>query len=231
MLSMTKVLFIGNSHTYMNDMPYLFKEIFEKSCSETCDVTMLAYSGRDLAWHRKEYFSIRFALLYGNYDYCVIQQAAHPFPPKEEMMENGEALCALCRTTGTIPVLYMTWAEKAMPENQQKMIDAYEELAEKTGALCAKAGVVWQNVRNTHPDIELFFKDGEHASPYGDLLIASVFVKTLRPEAKLRVPDSLIDFQVHFEGDFPEASMDKERFFAPKPSWIRTIVRTVEEML
>ena len=75
-----RVLFVGNSHTYMNDMPALFADVMEKTTGEKTEVSMLAYSGRQLEWHRAEYFSLRFALLYGNYDYCVFQQAAHPFP-------------------------------------------------------------------------------------------------------------------------------------------------------
>ncbi|MCR4951435.1 MAG: hypothetical protein K6A40_08955 [Solobacterium sp.] len=228
---MTKILFLGNSHTYMNDMPFLFKEVFERSCREVCDVTMLAFSGRDLEWHRKEYFSLRFALLYGNYDYCVIQQAAHPFPEKSTTMENGRKIIDLCRRTGTIPVLYMTWAEKAYPENQKKMINVYTALAEETGAMLAKAGIVWEAVRKEAPQIDLFFKDGEHASPYGDLLIASVLCRTLRRNVQLKAPARLIDFHVHFENEFPEASFGDDRFFTPDPEAVDTILRMVTELI
>ena len=79
-----RVLFVGNSHTYMNDMPQLFRETCERTTGVPTEVTRLAFSGRHLRWHLSEYFSLRFALLYGGYDYCVIQQAAHPFPPREE---------------------------------------------------------------------------------------------------------------------------------------------------
>ena len=77
-----RVLFVGNSHTYFNDMPALFAAMCERLCGEKPDVTMLAFSGRPLSWHREEYFSLRFALLYGRYDYCVLQQQAHPSPTR-----------------------------------------------------------------------------------------------------------------------------------------------------
>ena len=67
------VLFLGNSHTYFHDMPALFARFGEKTCGEKPHVTMLAYSYRDLDWHQKEYFALRFNLMYGGYDYCVIQ--------------------------------------------------------------------------------------------------------------------------------------------------------------
>ena len=68
-----RVLFVGNSHSYFNDMPELFARFTERTTGVRPSVTMLAYSARDLTWHRTEYFSLRFNLMYGGYDFCVIQ--------------------------------------------------------------------------------------------------------------------------------------------------------------
>ena len=91
-----RVLFIGNSHTYFNDMPHTFAGMVQSLTGARPEVTMLAYSDRDLAWHREEYFAVRFALLYGNYDYCVLQQQANPTrrsrPPSKT--RSGSSVCA-----------------------------------------------------------------------------------------------------------------------------------------
>ena len=211
-----KVLFVGNSHTYMNDMPQLFREVYGQTTGCSAEVTMLAYSGRPLSWHLAEHFSLRFALLYGGYDYCVIQQAAHPFPPEEETLADGRELIDLCRQTGTTPVLYMTWAEARFPENQQKMIDTYTKLRDLTGARLAPVGIAWQWLRKAHPEVELFYKDGEHASPYGDLLIAAVLTATLAGTADVRLPAHVRDFQAAFGAPgHPMASMDREALLLP----------------
>ena len=39
-----RVLFIGNSHTYYNDMPEMFRQIAEENQVD-CEVTMLAHCG------------------------------------------------------------------------------------------------------------------------------------------------------------------------------------------
>ncbi len=174
-----KVLFVGNSHTFFNDMPELFAEFVRETTGEKPEVVMLAYGGRDYLWHRKEYFALRFNLMYGGYDYCILQQAAHPYPPKEETMQYGKAIIDLCKANGVKPVVYMTWAEKRFPENQQKMIDTCTQLAEENDALLAPVGAIWQNVQKFCPDIELYFRDGEHAGPYGDFLIAAVMCRLL----------------------------------------------------
>ena len=174
-----KVLFVGNSHTFFNDMPELFAQFAAETMGSKPEVTMLAYGGRDYAWHRKEYFALRFSLMYGGYDYCILQQAAHPYPPEESTLEAGGEIIDLCRRCGVTPVVYMTWAEKRFPENQQKMIDTCEKLASEKDALLAPVGRIWQKVLNEHEDIDLFFADGEHASPYGDFLIAAAMCKVL----------------------------------------------------
>jgi hypothetical protein len=151
-----KVLFIGNSHTYFNDMPHLFADMCEALSGERPEVTMLAYSGRTLRWHTKEYFSIRFALLYGNYDYCVIQQLGHPFPGLTETEPEIAALVSLCRAYGVKPVLYMTWAKKDEPEKIAEISAAYRTLAERYGTLLAPIGELFETLRISHPEIVLY---------------------------------------------------------------------------
>ena len=206
-----KVLFVGNSHTYFNDMPALFARFVESAAGECPEVTMLAYSGRDLSWHRKEYYSLRFNLMYGAYDYCVIQQAAHPYPPVESTLRFGAAIIDLCRRCGVTPVVSMTWAEKRFPEHQQLMIDTCETLAREQNALLAPVGKVWQTVREEYPDVELYYRDGEHASPYGDFLIAAVLCRLMTGTVPEAMSGTGFDFMQGgpFDLSMPEAIENK----------------------
>ena len=208
-----KVLFVGNSHTYFNDMPEMFAQFVERTVGEKPDVTMLAYSGRELEWHRSEYFSIRFALMYGGFDYCVIQQAAHPYPPVDQTEKYFGQLADICRRCGTKPVVFMTWAQKEHPENQQIMIDTCEKLARDNGALLAPIGAVWERVINDYPDIDLFYEDGGHAGVYGDFLIASVLCRTMTGDISPNVSGEGFDFNcgAPVEWEPPTVCEDKER--------------------
>lgn len=229
-----KVLFIGNSHTYFNDMPHLFSDMCRKTGEAETDVTMIAYSGRTLAWHEKEYFSVRFNLLYGNYDYCVIQQAAHPFPPEEETIPHAERLIKLCKSVGTAPVLYMTWAEKEKPENQRNMIDTYTKLANETGTLLAPIGRIWAKIRERYPDIELYYRDGQHASVYGDYLIAATFFAVIVKGDVSKLDDMALDFTKGMVLDFekPRVIEDKESIGCRlEEEKCRRINRTIKEIL
>lgn len=197
-----KVLFIGNSHTFFNDMPNLFTDMVQQESGEPVDAVMLAYSGRDLHWHHQEYFSVRYNLLYGQYDYCIIQQAAHPFPDPCSTDANADWILQLCHTAHTKPVIYMTWAEQAHPEHARMMIDYYTGLAGRSGSLLAPVGHVFEALRNSHPEINLYWKDGEHASVYGDYLAASVLASTILQHPLTSMSCTGLDFLQDVPFDF-----------------------------
>ena len=210
-----KVLFIGNSHTYFNDMPELFARMAEKTTGEKPEVTMLAYSGRELIWHRQEYFSVRFALMYGGYDFCVIQQAAHPCPPEDETLRYGGDICALCRKSGAKPVIFMTWAQKDKPENQRQLTGLCSRLAAENDALLAPIGEIWQRVVAKDPAIELYHTDGGHAGPYGDFLIAATLCKTLTGSVSPEVAGEGFDFTAGVEIDWETPAVCENRQAIP----------------
>ncbi|MBR3295234.1 MAG: hypothetical protein IKI62_03140 [Clostridia bacterium] len=210
-----KVLFVGNSHTFFNDMPALFARFAEMTTGEKTEAVMLAYGGRDYKWHRKEYFAVRYNLLYGGYDYCVLQQVAHPYPASEETLQYGKELIDICHRTGTTPVIFETWAEKRFPENQQKMIDTCRKLAQDNDPVLAPVGEIWQKVCKRYPDIELYFRDGEHAGLYGDFLVAAVMCRTMTGKISGDVSGIGIDFMGEIRPDFDMPSMieDRDRLF------------------
>ncbi|NCB33728.1 MAG: hypothetical protein EOM64_07590 [Erysipelotrichia bacterium] len=190
-----KILFVGNSHTYFNDMPHLFSTMMEQGTGSYAEADMLAYSGRDLQWHRQEYFSLRYQLLYGHYDWCIIQQAAHPFPPEEQTFADAKWIIDLCHVLRIKPAVVTTWSKKGQPEIQDQMNAFYRHLTEETDALSVPVGDAWQIVRINHPDIELYWADGAHASPTGDYLTAMVLYGAISGQSNFEtLPDAAIDF-------------------------------------
>lgn len=196
-----KVLFVGNSHTYFNDMPHTFARLCA-AAGTPAEAVLLAHSGQPLAWHLNEYFELRYNLLWGGYDFCVIQQQAHPFPGCEATREPLERIAALCRAGGAQPVLVTSWAERRAPEHQAQMSETMARLAAETGALAAPVGEIWQTVRRTHPEIELFWRDGEHASPLGDYLVAVTLAALLTGTDARQLPTLGADFARGAEIDF-----------------------------
>ena len=233
-----KVLFIGNSHSYFNDMPRTFADIYEELTGEKTDVTMLAYSWKDLEWHMSvEYFTARFNILYGGYDYCIIQQAAHPFPGEETTLANAARIGELCDKAGVKKIVIQAWAEKIYPEHQELLSSANAKVAEAIGARLAPMGTIWEKIRgdlkesittdkfNSDGHIDLYWQDGEHAGPYGAFSIAATLCAMIsgRKATELSEVFSLGDYGAGNAGTYESADLG-----AKKPLPFRDFVQDME---
>ncbi len=173
-----KVLFLGNSHTYYNDLPALFREICREMGREV-EVSMLAQPGVTYKWHLTNGTDFRFALMHGGYDYIVMQQAAHePCPGLEETLEGALEICDCARKCNITPIQTVPWARLGVDE-QKKMYGIYETVCRETGAKENPVGRVFEYINATRPDIRLHWFDGAHASPYGSYANALCTYKTI----------------------------------------------------
>ena len=149
-----RVLFVGNSHTFFNDMPTIF-QMFCRENGIEAEVVMQAHPGVHLSWHLSQQWELRYGLVQGHFDYMVFQQAAHPCPPMEETLQDGSRIVELARAQGVKPIATITWCERRFPENQQKMYEIFDALREKTGICCSPVGQVFQRVEREEKDIDL----------------------------------------------------------------------------
>ncbi len=62
-----RLLFVGNSHTFFNDMPEMVAERFRKDGYD-CEVAMIAHGGWSLSQLVEEP-EVQFNIRYGHYDY------------------------------------------------------------------------------------------------------------------------------------------------------------------
>lgn len=160
-----RILFIGNSHTYFNDMPATVAAP-AGACGYACEVTMIAHGGWFLEQHVREP-DVRFNILHGHYDYVVLQEHAHPFGPEEKFYTAVRRLNEWISQAGSRPVIYLTWAKKDEEPNQARMTAAHEKIAAEIGAVLAPVGVNWWNYQKSRPEVEMYFEDGAHASEHG----------------------------------------------------------------
>ena len=246
-----KVLFVGNSHSYFNDMPRTFADLYEGLTGEKVDVTMLAYSWKDLEWHMSvEYFTVRYNILHGGYDYCIIQQAAHPFPGEETTMENAARIAELCDKVGVKKIMIQAWAEKIYPEHQELLSTANAKVAEAIGAQLAPMGPIWEKIRRVDGDIELYWQDGEHAGPYGAFSIAATLCAMISGRKASEIEETFAcgdaasagekkplpfrDFVQGMDLDFHHPRVlenPAEILVDPEPEKIKTILEIVDEYL
>ena len=172
-----RTLFIGNSHTYFNDMPAIFK-ILCKEQDVDMQVAMLTKGGMGLDYHA-ENEQTRFNILYGDYDFVILQHVAHPMGEYDVMEAAADKIVSWIREAGAVPCYYMTWTEEDNESFQAEMAARYRKLARKHECLLAPVGEKWWEEIHRNPSVDLYDEDRRHASGAGSIFAAQVILDTL----------------------------------------------------
>ncbi len=220
-----KILFLGNSHTYYNDLPALFKKIC-KECGKDVEVNMLAQPGVTYGWHLGQYTDLRFALVQGGYDYIIMQQAAHePCPSKEETIADAGRIIEMARAQGTQVIQTLPWARVDIPEEFEKMKDIYYTLCDKYSVKLNPVGHVFEDIIKNNPDIRLHWFDSAHAGPYGSYANALCTYMTVFGTAPQGASDESYDmYPVDGEGAVCDKNKLKVSLDSDKAQRIRNAV-------
>ena len=196
----TSVLFIGNSYTYVNDLPNTLRQL-ALSLGDTVTVASSAPGGYTLFQH-STYAPTLAAIESQDWDYVVMQEQSQlgALPLDVTTTEIGATSLAQRIEDNyecTYPVFYMTWGRQNGDDQncanfpfmctydgmQQGLRTNYIALAEYNDGFVAPVGAAWKVVRDTQPGINLYDADGSHPSPAGTYLAACVFYCTLFEES------------------------------------------------
>ena len=188
-----RILFIGNSHTFANGLPYQLREMINSAAGrEECQAWMATAGGMDLAWHAAE-SGTQLNLACHPWNYVVLQQQSPPFDGYEALAAGYDGLEPGIRRAGAEPLLFVTWKRRSAPESDQDELDAaFARLAGERGARLVPVGAAWRRVRREHPEIELYTPDGSHASPAGSYLAACVFFHVLIDKKPQGLPARIV---------------------------------------
>ncbi len=188
-----RILFIGNSHTSHNALPFQMREMIRsRSGTEACEVWSAAVGGRSLSWHADNRGTIQ-ALRQFAWEHVVLQQATHPFGGYEELAEGFEKLRPHIDKSGADVTFYSTWKQKSAPDEEQRHLDAaFTRLVETYSLRMAPVSRAWARIRAEHPGIELYNPDESHASPAGSYLAACVLFLVFTGESPVGLPSQLV---------------------------------------
>jgi len=177
-----RVLFIGNSYTYYNELPKIVAEMAKAGHQCTLDVRMIAPGGARLEDHWND-ANTRAVVRDEHWDFVVLQEqstlgAAQP-TTDQFFLPFAKKWAEEIHRIGAEPVFFMTWSRERAPQEQAFISDAYLRAAKETKSAVAPVGIAWERVRRIYPNIELYEKDGSHPSPAGSDLAACVIYATL----------------------------------------------------
>jgi hypothetical protein len=167
-----RVLFIGNSLTYGNDVPALVRALSEQAEGPTLRTAMVAFPDYSLDdhWSRG---SAQDALRTARWDVVVLQQGPSSLPENRALLiAASERFAPLIRAAGARIVLYEVWPTRARRGDAVAAQQSYREAARAVGGSVAPAGTAWTVALATNPALALYDVDGLHASLPGSLLAA-----------------------------------------------------------
>jgi hypothetical protein len=188
-----RVLFVGNSHTYVNDLPTLFVNLAQ-SGGHSVVKDMSAPGGYTLQQHTTNTTTLA-KISQGTWDYVVIQeQSEYPvieYYRDSSMYPSARILDSLIRSYGQQTAFYMTWGWRDGGQHtinghsspvfrdyyhmQDSVTSAYTRIASELNALLVPAGSAWRIAKMLDTSLVLWLEDGYHPTLIGSYMAACVF--------------------------------------------------------
>lgn len=181
-----RILMLGNSFTFANNMPEMLAGILE---AEVVHHTRGgAYLAEQLNPETDMGERTQNALDQEVWDYVVLQEySTGPIANRAQFMDSVEKLCEQIRENGAVPILYATWAFKQggtklaesgleYDDMYRGLYDAYHEAGEKNNVSVADVG---KRFYELSPQENLFAHDDYHPNEAGSRLAAETIAAVI----------------------------------------------------
>ena len=196
----TRILFIGNSYTYVNNLPELLADLGRRakpSRTITTDWVVAPGASLEQLWDDGRAVS---KIRERRWDFVVLQEQSMlggavvngkmTVAEPANLWKYGRLFDHEIKQAGARTVLYQTWAPRTNPEWQIKIDAGYVPLARELGALRAPVGPAWARVIRERPGLDLYFSDGRHPGPAGSYLAACTLWATMFQQSPEGLPAS-----------------------------------------
>ena len=183
-----RVLFIGNSLTYFNDLPSFVQAFAQSRARKPLAFKAVTFPDFSLEDHWNQ-GDARKAIAQGGWNFIVLQQG--PSASNEGravLLEYSRRFAQEIRQIGGRPALYMVWPSASRMQDFNGVIESYKRAAEEIGGLLFPVGEAWLKALKRDPKLELYSSDGLHPTMAGTYLAASVIYEYLYDESAIGLP-------------------------------------------
>ena len=188
-----RALFIGNSYTYVNNLPQLVADV-ASSTGDTLFFDSYTIGGYTLDQHLAD-TNCTNKIRAGGWDYVILQDQSEVPALPDYSGAGAVGLSALIREFNPCAraLFYMTWGHKngdvlncpTFPpvctyEGMDSLLRiSYMDMAFANHAQVSPVSSVWKFIRQNFPSIELFQPDDSHPSLYGSYAAACSFYTSI----------------------------------------------------
>jgi len=185
------VLFIGNSLTYTNDLPAMFRSLAEAAGESRPFVRAVTAPGFSLEdqWNQGE---AQRAIAVGSWDYVVLQQGPSASADGISVLRAyAERFAGQMRAVRARPVLYMVWPPTSRPQDFDGVAQSYADAAKDVGGLLCPAGDAWREAWKRDRKLAFYSADGLHPTPAGTYVAAVTFFGLLYHRSPVGLPSKV----------------------------------------
>jgi hypothetical protein len=183
-----RVLFIGNSLTYYNNLGAMLSAVARSGGDSSVRTATVAFADYALEDHMREGSAVR-ALKDAKWEYVVMQQGPSSRPENQLLLLDGaKAFAPHIRAAGAEPVLYQVWPQSDRFVDFPAVRTSYRNAAAGVHGIFAPVGDAWTIAWELDPSVRLYDADGLHPTPAGTYLAAIVILHQLRGTVPTSLP-------------------------------------------
>jgi hypothetical protein len=172
-----RVLFVGNSLTYFNELPWVFQRVVESRRAEPPVVVRFSGGSGRSFWEHRRVGEVERLLRQSSWDFVVLQgNSRWPFEVAQGSDESLAFLLAEVRRNGATPVLFESWPRHDQPEKHAEIGATFRRLAAEHEIALAPIGTAWEAAGEAGIDL---YRDSIHPSLAGTYLAACVLAATV----------------------------------------------------
>jgi len=182
-----RVLFVGNSLTYTNDLPRVVAAL-ARSGHTTIEVGMIAMPNASIEDHWND-GRARKAIASKRWDVVVMQQGPSSLPSsRANLVEWSRKLADDARAAGARCSLFSVWPDSSRRAYLDDVIESYRVAAVASGCTLLPASSAWKEAWKRSGRLSLWGADGFHPSEEGSYLAALTIWAVLTGEDPLMAP-------------------------------------------
>jgi hypothetical protein len=186
-----RVLFVGNSFTYFNEMPAMVHE-FAAHDDGARPLYSVEYTAPSWSLHEaSDTEGLEDLIDKVPWDVVILQDVSYHLanPPEwwsRETLPYAAALRREIASNGSETMFFMTWgyehgvsSDDSYDAMQARLAHGYETLAGDLSSEVAPVGLAWAAALAGRPGLDLWKRDGHHPNRAGSYLAACVFYREL----------------------------------------------------
>jgi hypothetical protein len=186
-----RILFLGNSLTYVNDVPGLVQGLAAGSGGEPLAVATVAFPDVSLEdlWNQGE---ARRVIARGDWSVVVMQQGPSAAEENRELLRHyARQFEGVIRAAGARSALYAIWPWAWRLQDYDRSTESYALAAADVDGLMFPVAEAWRAAWRRDPSLQLYAADGVHATPLGSYTAALVIYAMLADRSPVGLPTSV----------------------------------------